>query len=365
MPHARKNFKEQAFEQYARAYGVDDVTELFNVEDPAAEQRISVQIQESSDFLKRINFATVDQLKAEKLGMDINGPISRRGPKRGPRKKVDPIDILRRMYELNEIQRDVELTWRRADSWGGKFKQFYAMWRSLVVRQRAHDILMTGWMGQFTAPETDPETHSMLQDNGIGWLQQVINHAPEKVLGLNTDGSVDEIRVGPGAGANGYENMDELVTALNEYIDKPFRRNRDIKAITGDDLVSDSRQKMYAAHVEPSEKPMIDLYIDGNQFGRRDIVGSSHFPERGLFLTPLKNLSRYTQRGTTRQKIKDDDESMALMDYYYAYEDFPVELFESVAMVHPDAISLKNKAGQWVKLADEDKWAIPEEAPAG
>ena len=362
MSKAQQNFSTKAIEQFAKVYGVEDPTKKFTVEDPAAEESISTKIQESSDFLKSINFASVPQLKFDKLGMDITGPVSRRGPKRGPRKKEDPVDVDRRKYELNVIQRDVELTWARADSWGGKFAKFYNMWRSLVVRQRAHDILMTGWQGQFISPETDPEEYTMLQDNGMGWLQQMIHHAPEKVMGLNPDGSVDEIRVGPGAGANGYENMDELVTALNQYIDKPFRRNADIKAICGDDLVSDSRQKMYAAHVEPSEKPMIDLYIDGNKFGRRDIIGSSHFPEFGLFLTPLKNLSRYIQTGTTRQKIKDDDESMAMMDYYYAYEDFPVESFETAAMVHPDAIVLKNKAGQWVPRAGDDKWAVADPA---
>lgn len=358
MPNAREEFTEQALEHYARTFGATDPTKSFVVSDPAAEQRLSAKVQESSDFLKAINFAMVDQLKDEKLGMDIRGPISRRGPKRGPRAKDDPIDIESRKYELNVIQRDVELTWKRADSWGGKFKEFYAMWRSLVVRQRAHDLLMTGWSAQFVSPETDLELYPQLQDNAIGWIQQVINHAPEKMLGMNPDGSIDEIRVGPGAGTEGFENMDELVTFMNGLIDKPFRGNRDIKAITGDDLVSDSRQKMYAAHVEPSEKPMIDLYIDGNQFGRRDIIGSSHFPSHGLFLTPLKNLSHYVQRGTTRQKVKDDDESMALFDYFYAYEDFPVELFETVAGVHPDAIVLKNKAGEWVSRSDDEKWAV-------
>lgn len=358
MPNAREEFTEQALEHYARTFGATDPTKTFTVENPAAEERLYAKVQESSDFLQVINFAMVDQLKSEKLGMDITGPISRRGPKRGPRKKDDPVTVDSRKYELNSIQRDVELPWARADSWGGKFKEFYALWRSLVVRQRAHDLLMTGWQGQFVSPETDPEMYPELQDNSIGWLGQVIKHAPEKVLGLNPDGSIDEIRVGPGAGVDGFENMDELVTFMNTLIDKTYRGRRDIKAIVGDDLVSDSRQKMYAAHVEPSEKPMIDLYIDGNQFGRRDIIGSSHFPAFGLFLTPLKNLSHYVQRGTTRQKVKDDDESFALFDYFYAYEDFPVEIFEAVSMVHPDSIVLKNKAGEWVSRSDDEKWAV-------
>lgn len=360
MPNLRENLTEQALEQFAKVYGAPngDATEMFTVEEPAVQQRLETKIQESSEFLGKINMEMVDQLKGEKLSMDIKGPVSRRNPRRGPRVKKDPVNVKASQYELNDIQRDVEAPWRRLDSWGGAFRDFYSRWRNLVVQQRAHDILMTAWNGQYVATTTDPDTHDMLQDNAIGWWQQIINHAPEKLLGLNPDGTIDEIRIGPGAGDNGFENMDEAVMALNGLIDKPFRSRTDINAICGNDLVTDSYLKMYASFVEPTEKPAIDLYISGNRFGRRPIAESAHFPVRGLLLTPFSNLSRYTQRGTLRMKVVDDDESMALFDYYYAYEDFPVELFETVAGIHPDAISLKNKAGDWVPLAAEEKWAV-------
>lgn len=367
--YTRGELIELSQDYIADEYGAPggDASVLFTVEEPAVQQRLDTAIQESSDFLKRVNMVGVPDLKGEKLEMDIKGPVSGRVARRGPRPKKDPVNIDASRYELNEVQRDVEITWRRLDTFKGSFRDFYKKWRTLVVKQRAHDILMTAWNGQFVNPITDLEAYPELQDNAIGWIQQVMNHAPEKILGLKQDGSADEIRVGPGAGDNGFENMDELVMALNGLIHKTQRGRSDIHAICGDDLVTDSYLKMYASFVEPEQKPMIDLYITGNRFGRRPIAESAHFPQRGVFLTPFKNLSRYTQLGSLRMKVKDDDESMALFDYYYAYEDFPVEMFETVAAVNPDSISLKNKKGEWVPLSADEKWKVMEpdaEVPA-
>lgn len=367
--YTRGELIELSQDYIADEYGAPsgDASVLFTVDEPAVQQRLDTAIQESSDFLKRVNMVGVPDLKGEKLEMDIKGPVSGRVARRGPRPKKDPVNIDASRYELNEVQRDVEITWRRLDTFRGSFRDFYKKWRTLVVKQRAHDILMTAWNGQFVNPITDLEAYPELQDNAIGWIQQVMNHAPEKILGLKEDGSADEIRVGPGAGDNGFENMDELVMALNGLIHKTQRGRNDIHAICGDDLVTDSYLKMYASFVEPEQKPMIDLYITGNRFGRRPIAESAHFPQRGVFLTPFKNLSRYTQLGSLRMKVKDDDESMALFDYYYAYEDFPVEMFETVAAVNPDSISLKNKAGEWVPLSADEKWKVMEpdaEVPA-
>jgi P2 family phage major capsid protein len=360
MKTSTRDLVQQSLEKFAQVYGAPngDPTELFNVQEPNVQQRLDEKIRESSDFLNKVNFVGVDQLKGEKLEMDVKGPVSRRNTPLTSRTKHDPSDIAKRSYELHEVQRDVMIPWKKLDTWSGTFAKFYAMFRNMVIKQRAHDILMTAWNGQFVAPVTDPASYGMLQDNSIGWIQQVINNAPEKLLGLNPDGSVDEIRVGPGAGDNGFENMDELVMALNGMIDKPFRTRTDLMAICGDDLVTDSYLKMYASFVEPSEKPMIDLYVTGNRFGRRPIAESAHFPQRGLLLTPFANLSRYSQNGTLRMKVTDDDEKMCLLDYYYAYEGFPVEMFETVAGVHPDAISIKNKAGEWIPLTAEDKWKV-------
>ncbi|OQX16185.1 MAG: hypothetical protein BWK73_04795 [Thiothrix lacustris] len=360
MKQQTRELVERSIEKFAQIYGAPggNASETFNVTEPNVQQRLDEKIRESSDFLKNVNFVGVDQLKGEKLEMDVKGPVSRRNTPLTSRTKNDPSAIAKRSYELHEVQRDVMIPWKKLDTWSGSFAKFYAMFRNLVIKQRAHDILMTGWNGQLVAPVSDPDAHPMLQDNAIGWIQQVINHAPEKLLGLNPDGTIDEIRVGPGAGDNGYENMDELVMSLNGMIDKPFRTRTDLMAICGDDLVTDSYLKMYASFVDPSEKPMIDLYITGNRFGRRPIAQSAHFPQRGVFLSPFANLSRYTQNGTLRMKVVDDDEKMCLLDYYYAYEAFPVEMFETVAGVHPDAISIKDKAGNWLPLTAEDKWKV-------
>ena len=62
----RKHFNNFAA-QVAKLNGVPDATQKFAV-DPTIQQRLEKRIQESSDFLSRINMVGVDELKDENKG---------------------------------------------------------------------------------------------------------------------------------------------------------------------------------------------------------------------------------------------------------------------------------------------------------
>ena len=85
-----KNKTRQQFNGYlanqAMLNGVPNATEQYTVE-PAVQQKIEQHIQESSEFLRKINITPVTDQKGEALGLGISGGIaSRTNTKSGKRR---------------------------------------------------------------------------------------------------------------------------------------------------------------------------------------------------------------------------------------------------------------------------------------
>jgi len=64
-------------ERIATLNGVTDATKAFNVV-PAVQQTLETKIQESSEFLTKINMIGVTEQQGEKLGLNLSGPIASR-----------------------------------------------------------------------------------------------------------------------------------------------------------------------------------------------------------------------------------------------------------------------------------------------
>jgi P2 family phage major capsid protein len=355
-------------QQIAKMHQVDpDVIsrgQMFTVE-PEVQQRLEQKRMMIDPFLSKITNLLVPEISGKKVSMLINEPVSRRTAQRGPRKPEDKLKLLQSDYQMEQVERDVEMGWHKLAKWTGKFPEFFRRFMSLCNQRRAQDILITGWHGQFAEVTTDPVTYPKLQDLNIGWIQHAINVAPEKILGIKPDGTVDEIRVGEGGD---YENMHELVHYLAEkYIDPIHIDRTDISCITGRELIADNNGKLYANWAgtsTPSEQRLIESIIALQNYGRRPIEMPAFAPQRLVMLSPLDNISRYVQAGTVRVKpAYDDHDTKAIKDLEYLWESFQIEDLDCFAMVHPDAISLKNKAGEWVPLSAEKKWAVTDPTP--
>ncbi|MBO1109972.1 P2 family phage major capsid protein, partial [Plesiomonas shigelloides] len=50
-----------------------------------------------------------------------------------------------------------------------------------------------------------------------------------------------------------------------------------------------------------------------------------NFPARGAVITTIDNMSIYTQTGSMRRKVKDEDELKGVVDYYYRKEAYVEE----------------------------------------
>src|ERR1700758_2219921 len=74
-----RNETRERFDAYvetvAKLNGVSNATKKFAVS-PSVQQKLETRIQESSDFLKRVNMIGVTEQQGEKLGLGIGSPIA-------------------------------------------------------------------------------------------------------------------------------------------------------------------------------------------------------------------------------------------------------------------------------------------------
>ncbi len=346
-------------------YGQTDVSHTFNIA-PRIAQTIESLTQQENEFLKKINVVPVNEMKGDVLGFGAPNRLRKRTTTSNPsfkkRRPSDPTSLVQRQYECEDYESDALIGWKQIDSWA-HLPDFYGRYRNSILQARANDKLAIGWNGQFSAADTDSTTYINLEDNAPGWIQYMIENAPEQVLGILPDATapygyvVDPINVGPGGD---FESFDELVYHMRQtMIHKSLRKRTGMRAIMGDDLVLSENSSLFGADTAPTERLARNLYLNSQTFGRTDIETSDEFPDRGLVVTELQNLSIYFQEDAMRRKIEDDHNEKGIIDYEYGREDHVLEVAEGCAMVHPDAIKLRNAAGDaWVSAADTWKKSV-------
>lgn len=309
-------------ERIAQLSGVGNPTEAFNVE-PSVQQTLESKIQESSEFLSSINIVGVDELKGEKLGLGISGPIAgRTDVSENDRSPRDLTTLDDNAYECFSTEFDTFLTWSKLDAWA-KFPDFQTRVRNAIIRQQALDRIMIGFNGTSAAPETDRTANPLLQDVNIGWLQKYRTHAPARVLGEVVDGS-GEITVGAGGD---YSNLDALVfDAANNLIDPWFRESTDLVAIMGRQMLADKYFPLISQHAEtPTENRALDLIISQKRVGGLPAVRAPFVPDGTIFVTSLENLSLYWQNGSRRRHLVDNPKRKRVENYESSNDAYVVE----------------------------------------
>lgn len=321
-----RNETRKVFNDYlkrlAELSGVPSAGESFAVE-PSVQQTLENKIQESSEFLARINIIGVQELKGEKLGLGVSGPIAGRtditARDRSPR-DISTLDA--KGYECVSTEFDTYLTWSKLDAWA-KFPDFQARIRNAIIRRQALDRILIGFNGTSAALESDRTANPMLQDVNIGWLQKYRDHAPERVL--------DEVAEGSGkvtVGANGdYANMDALVfDAVNELIEPWYREDTGLVAIMGRKLLADKYFPLISQHAEtPSEAKALDMLISQKRVGGQQAVRAPFVPDNAILITSLENLSIYWQNGSRRRYVKDKPERKRVENYESSNDAYVVE----------------------------------------
>ena len=307
--------------QLAKLNGVESAGEQFNVT-PSVQQTLETRMQESSEFLSSINMVGVDEIKGQKVGLGVTGPIAgRTNTEEKDRATRDVSELTDNSYEAVSTEFDTHIRWAQLDAWS-RFPDFQARIRNAILQRQALDRIMIGFNGTTAAAETDRTTNPMLQDVNVGWLQKYRAHAPARVLtGGATAGSVTV-----GAGGD-YENLDALVfDAVNEMIDPWYREDTALVAIMGRKMLADKYFPLIQQHAEtPTENRALDLMISQKRVGGLQAVRAPFVPDGTIMITSLANLSLYWQLGSRRRYVMDNPKRNRIENYESSNDAFVIE----------------------------------------
>lgn len=316
--------------QVAKLNQIASAVVKFNVT-PAVQQNLETAIQESSDFLRRINVIGVTEQEGEAILLGVNGPIAGRtntaaGNRRTP---ADRSALTKDSYSCKQTNFDSAFPYKLIDAWA-KFPDFQVRLQSAIAQRQALDRIMIGWNGTSVAAATNISTYPLLQDVNIGWLQKIRVGAPDRVI--------DEVVAASGKvtiGATGdYANLDAVVYDAVQMLDPWHRTRPDLVAVISRNLMHD---KLLAAVTKGAdsnqEENAAQEIMARARVGGLPPVDAPFFPDGTVLVTTLSNLSIYFQEGARRRHIKDEPEYDRIADYQSSNDAYVIEDFGLVALV--------------------------------
>ena len=328
----RQRFNELR-ERIAQLSGVPSAAEQFNVE-PSVQQTLETRIQESSEFLGRINVVGVDDQKGQKVGINVSPIAGRTNVEQKDRAPRSVEELSDSIYECVSTEFDTAISWARLDAWS-RHRDFQTRVRNAIVRQQALDRIMIGFNGTSAATETDRTANPMLQDVNIGWLQKYRTHAAARV--------VNGVVIDP-AGGGDFRNLDAMVMdAVNNLIDPWHQESTDLVAIVGRQILHDKYFPLVEEHgTTPTEARAADLVISQKRMGGLQAVRAPFVPDGTVFITSLENLSLYWQNGSRRRYVIDNPKRNRIENYESSNDAYVIEdygfgcLIEGITWATPE-----------------------------
>lgn len=317
-------------DQVAKLNGITSAIVKFNVL-PSVQQSLETAIQESADFLKRINVIPVNEQEGEALLLGVNGPIAGRtntagGNRRNP---ADRSALAKDAYSCKQTNFDSAFPYALIDAWA-KFPDFQPRLTAAIAQRQALDRIMIGFNGTSAAAATDIGANPLLQDVNIGWLQKIRTGAPDRVL--------DEVVAGSGkvtVGATGdYKTLDGVAYDAVQMLEPWHRNNPDLVVLVSRNLLHGKLLKAVEKGGSSNEEELAaDEIIAKARLAGLPIVDAPFFPDGKLLVTTLSNLSIYFQEGARRRHVKDEPEYDRIADYQSSNDAYVIEDFGLVALV--------------------------------
>lgn len=303
----------------ATFYGADVNAALqgktYSIDIPS-ETHLMGNLQQKSDFLQKINCITVTDIEGQLVFGATEKSITGRKKQGRYRQELAKSGY---KYKLAETDSGILIPWVKADQWarhGDKFAQLYA---DFVQRQIALDMIKIGFTGTSVAENTSAAD---LSDVNKGWLQFVRENKAENMIKQGKTASKIKIF---GAQAD-FKNLDELAYKLKSGISDQHRDSNDLVFLVGADLVAHQAEILYGNHgLTPTERAALKTQELMGNFGGMPAITPPNMPGRLAIVTSLDNLSIYTQSGSIRRGMKDDEELKAIKDSYYRNEGYVVE----------------------------------------
>jgi P2 family phage major capsid protein len=308
-------------QQLAQLHGVPDVTTKFTAA-PSVAQTLETRIQESSEFLSRINIYGVTEQMGEKIGLGVTGPLAGTTDTTAQDRQTRDISSLDdRGYVCTQTNYDTHLTYAKLDAWA-KFPDFQARIRDAIIKLMALNRIMIGWNGTSRAATSNPGTNPLLQDVNVGWLQKMRTENAARVMSEVVDAS-GQITIGAG---DDFENLDALVFSMvNEFIQPWYQEDPELVVVCGRQLLADKYFPIINKTQAPSEMLAADIVTSQKRIGNLPAVRVPYFPANGLLVTRLDNLSLYWQEGTRRRTVVDNAKRDRIENYESVNEAYVIE----------------------------------------
>jgi len=323
MRNDTRRFFTAYLSQLATLNGVDNATHVFNV-DPTVQQTLETRMQESSDFLGRINIIGVNDLKGQKVGIGVSSTIAGRTDTTGAgeRSPRDVSGLDNQDYECKQTNFDTAIRYALLDAWS-KFPDFQAKLRDAIVKRQALDRLMIGFHGTSAATTTNRTTSPNLEDVNIGWLQQYRANAASRVMNEVKPGS-GKVEIGGAAGD--YKNLDALVyDAVSNLIDPWHRKDPGLVAVVGRGLLHDKYFPLVNADQPATEKLATDVILSQRRLGGLQVAEVPYIPDGTVLVTSLSNLSIYWQEGGRRRHLVENPKKNQIENYESSNDAYVVE----------------------------------------
>ncbi|OAD81601.1 capsid protein [Comamonas thiooxydans] len=309
----------------AAANGIGDAAKKFAVT-PSVQQTLETKIQQSSDFLKRINIVPVNEMMGQKVGLGVAGPIASRtktaGANAKPRTTKDISVLDETGYLCAQTNYDTHILYNKLDIWA-KFPDFKNRLSGARIQRCALDRIMIGFNGLNAAAETDIANYPLLQDVNKGWLQNLREFAPARVMHEGVAGS-GKIKVG-GTGSD-YKTLDGLVwDAHQTLLDEWHAESGDLVAIVGRGLMHDKLFPLVDGQDAPTEQLAAGIIVSQMRLGKLPAIKVPFMVPNGVLVTSFDNLSIYYQESARRMHVKEAPEWDRVETYESSNDAFVIE----------------------------------------
>lgn len=333
----------QVFSQYETRLGqlndTDNVAKTFSVT-PSVQQKLETKMQESSEFLSKVNIIGVTEQEGEKLGLGVSGPIaSRTNTNAKDRETRDLSTLDSTKYRCEQTNFDTHLKYAKLDAWA-KFPDFQSRVANAILTRQALDRIVIGFNGVKAMADTDLAANPLLQDVNKGWLQHLRELAPERVLGLVAAGLPGKVIIGDADGAD-YANLDAAVTDAVNLLDPWYQEDTNLVAIVGRKLLNDKYFPLVNTKQAPTETLAADIIISQKRIGGLPAARVPFFPDNAILITRFDNLSIYFQEGARRRRVEDVPKRDRVENYESSNDAYVIEDLGLAALV--ENIELKDK----------------------
>ena len=308
--------------------GVDNVSKRFTVA-PAPAQKMRKAVQESSDFLKLINFVEKTEKTGEVIGLSSGLSASRTNVQANkPRQPRSVHTLESQTYLLQKVNFDTAIPYDELDSWIHTEPNYLALFNGKVTESKARSLLCTAFNGTHWADDTDFAAYPLLQDCGIGWLQKMRDNRPAAVMGSESE----PVKWGRG---QEYENLDAMVfDVANTMIQKEFLSYKDMVVICNQRFLTDKYFTIVnAAGAQATEIASSEVLVSTRRLGGLQALAVSFVPDNTVLITPLSNLSIYFQKNGIRRKVKDEPEYDRIANYESDNIDYVIEELNAAALI--------------------------------